>query len=422
MSKNIKRSGAFSLIIKAQQFQSAWELPGNKSFSNRALVVAALSKKMTRFKSLSDSTDVSSMLAALSLIGVEVKYEKSDVIINGQNTAFLSEKKSTPLEVFSGDGGTTTRFLLPLLARCQRPFILRPSGGMIKRPMSELIDVLKKLNVEIYQQDDGAIFVQGPIDAKNQEQIVVDCQRSTQFLSAMMLSTFDLNVKIVASNLNSSYKYVEQTQSVITEVCKKKEIDVPVDFSSASYPLTLAAIDYNHKEMILSNCFNVDTYQADSIYLDFLKSQGAKFNITPEKGLVFSPEKLAKQAFEFDGSPCPDLVPSLCVYAAFCQGVSRIYFVESLRHKECDRIDEVVRIFSKFDIKVNVVKKESSEAIEIFGMQKRNFSKAVKYHAPEDHRMIMIASLLMATFCGGEILNEEHVNKSYPSFFSFLSR
>lgn len=406
-----------SQVISSSHFSRHWKIPTSKSYANRALVIAALKSHKTRLCQLPKSTDVVSMLSSLKEIGVPIhRINEETVEIQG---GFPNNEMARPetITIHSGDGGTTTRFLMALLARGKNTYLLKPSGPMIERPMDDLIAPLRKLGVEISTEKEGFI-IKGPLKEKDHLQnIEVNCQVSSQFYSALLLATSDLkNINLIPKNLTGSKAYVEQTLHLVKTLETTHEYIIPVDFSSASYPLVLGAIN---PPITLSNCFSPDPFQADAFLLELLNQLKLKMRWDPKEGLKVYDRPIYLRAFNVDASSFPDLVPALCVLASFCQGTSHISGLESLHVKECNRFLELQNIMNLFKISHRA---PSPSKLEIDGCLEFHASKPLNYTPPHDHRMIMTAALWMILGNkGGTISDAEHVKKSFPDFFSFIN-
>ena len=393
-------------------FNKTCEVPSSKSYANRLLILAALNPRSIEVKNLPLSSDVEAMIACLREVGLEI--EKSDAGVVVKNSFPDCEKESEPLVLDTKDGGTTNRFLIPFLARGKRKYILEPEGHMRERPMEGLLNVLKKLNVKTtYKEGSDWITIQGPvvIDGKLKE-IFVDCSHTTQFLTGVALALSDLEVSVKPENLKSSLPYWELTQEIIKLGKSDENIFYnPVDFSSLSYPLGLAAVK---GKVLIKNCHSIDKFQADAQFIDVLKSMGAKIYFSQE-GLICERSNL--KGIDFDGSQCPDVIPTILYVCSFANGLSTISNLEVLTYKECNRFLEMINILEKFE--VDFTYDSQKYEIKIQGEPERSLE--VDYAPPEDHRMVMVTHLFQKTLGGGKITkNSHHVRKSFANFFDVI--
>lgn len=396
--------------VRPQPLSGYIQIPGSKSYANRLLILAAMNPKPVTLKNLPDSTDVLTMLECLKTIGIKVS--KSDHNVCLHNSFPDCEKNDKgPLVVETGDGGTTTRFLMALLALGNRTYHIEPEGGMRERPLQEMLDVFKNLGVYAVKNEGAWLTLRGPL--KLDGMINIDCSRSTQFASALALVLREQASIIRPIGMKTSQSYYEMTLELLKQA-DRDEYVVPLDFSSASYPLALGAVT---GRVTLSNCLSADHYQADSIFIDILKK--AKVNVGfGSMGLTIQrPEKLI--GFKTSCASCPDLAPTLAYFASFCEGESHLYDLEVLEHKESDRFTEIVKVLSHFGIDYKT-KGRSDIFIkgQKYSQSKKNSNEVLI--PPPDHRIVMMSYLFMRTLGGGHLGNVQHVKKSFSNFFETM--
>ncbi|RPJ78757.1 MAG: hypothetical protein EHM20_03130, partial [Alphaproteobacteria bacterium] len=218
-------------------------LPTSKSHSNRALVIGAIRGNGFEVRNLSESTDVTTLLNCLKKVGLRITQSNDSVVFNNSFPLCESETSGNIIDLKTGDGGTTNRFLLALLSQGNKTYRFFPSEKMSERPMDDLLNPLKKLNVEIHQNIDTAwLSLKGPAFIDENSRLEVDCKNSTQFASALMLAFSNTPLSFDLKNVYASETYVKMTEYVLEETKNKNTYTVPVDFSSLSYPLALALI------------------------------------------------------------------------------------------------------------------------------------------------------------------------------------
>ncbi len=376
-------------------------VPTSKSYSARLLILAATIEREIQIDQLSNSTDVTTLVDCLQKIGIIFN---GDIVIN----SFPSCEKiqDSKVELYSGDGGTTNRFLLALLSKGTQQYRLYPDVNFLKRPLRSYVDLLKSLGAKVVVAD-NYIDIQGPIGIS--APLVLEQMESGQFISALKLVFW--NKDIAYENVNNSKKYLEMTDHLIDQLRKgMHHFAVPVDFSSLSYPLILAATKGD--EVLIDNCYEQDEYQADSIIVEIMKRIGAEISFS-ERGLFLKgPKKL--KPFCVDAKVCPDLIPGLAFLASCCNGRSELNNLSILRWKESDRFHHTEMLLKMFGVKYE----KTDTSIIIFGPTCKSTFK--HYSAPSDHRMIMSAYLFMKMHSGGEIENSSHVQKSFPDFFRMM--
>lgn len=401
-----------------------WEIdvPASKSYSNRILILGAIVGKGFRASNLSTSTDVLNLLSGFRAIGIEFEDTNNPNEVIFSNSFFEAEA-SHPLQevhIYTGDGGTTNRFLLALLSRGKKKYHIYPSEKLSERPIDDLLGPLKSLGCkfEINNQYDSIkksapwLTVQGPVDVSTISQSTVNCRFSTQFASALKLVFFNEKINWKLIHVENSKKYLELTDELIKKVNNgQKYFEIPIDFSSASYPLALAALGGS---LLIKNCSFVDQFQADSIFVNLLTRLGADIKITDDGLFLNKALDLNLNSFEFDVSIAPDLFPTLVFLASFIKSESKFKNLEVLKYKESNRLEEMLKLLNLFNVE-HILHKEKNELV-IVGPPVKMIDK-IQYFPPADHRIVMAATLFMKMHQGGEIFNHQCVNKSYPGFF-----
>lgn len=400
---------ASTFNVSQAPFTKTIDVPSSKSYANRLLILAAIKDTPVGVRNLPLSSDVETMIECLKKVGLDISETNNGLII--KNSFPACEKEGTdPITLHTKDGGTTNRFLAPFLARGKRKYILEAEGHMRERPMEGLCEAIESLEAQAkLKSDEGWLVIKGPMKG---ERVEVDSSQTTQFLTGMALALSDQVTEVVPSNLGVSLPYWELTKSLIKLGKSDENIyQNPVDFSSLSYPLALAVVT---GEVTVKNCFQIDPNQADSMFIKVLEEMGATIQFSQE-GLICRKGQL--KAIEFDGSQCPDVIPTLLYVCSFAQGTSRIHNLEVLTHKECDRFQEMIKILENFEIEHTF--NSSTYEIKIVGNPKHSIKK--DYLPPADHRMVMVTYLFQRTLGGGRILdNAQHVAKSFSNFFEVM--
>jgi 3-phosphoshikimate 1-carboxyvinyltransferase len=400
------------LEIKNRPISGEIVIPGSKSYANRMLVLAAQNPRAVLIQNLPESTDVLKMIEGLKKVGLQFKQRGHDVeVINSFPECEC--KGESPIIVNCGDGGTTTRFLSALVAKGKRVYHIEPSGGMRNRPVEEMVNSLRELGVKVDSTKSTWLSIQGPI--QTQKGIEVDCSRSTQFASALALALKENTSLLKIKEMKNSKMYFQMT----LELIKKSEetlYKVPIDYSSASYPLALAAVT---GAVVVKNCHDKDPYQADSFFLDVLTNAGAIIEFKEDGLTVLENGNLTP--FDVSCSACPDLAPTLAYLASFCDGISRIRDLEVLAHKESHRLHEIKKLLDAFKVDYE---SDGESFLEINGKPAANYTKAhvvlKESDLPEDHRIVMTAYLFMRTLGGGELGQTHQVRKSFSNFFEVM--
>ncbi len=407
MKNKLKRSQYKE--ISATHFVGRMKVPTSKSVANRLLILASIFPKTWTLKDMPTSTDVETLIQCLSSIGLNIKRDADSIKI--ANTFPSCEKKTNEvIELVTGDGGTTNRFLAALLARGHNKYKLIPSEKMIERPMQELINALNTLGVNASRDESGSLFIQGPMNKVTSVQ--VDCSRSTQFATAMALATSDMKITILPVKMENSEKYFTMTKTLIDRA-KKGITDYYInpDGSGVGYPLAMACFG---GKVTLENVHEVDPEQADFAIIELLKKMNANIEWTKD-GLTLTGDRELK-SFDANASIYPDLMLTLAFLASYATGISNFSQLEILKHKESDRLEEMLSMLKQFKVKHSYQAQE--DKLTIYGPASKQGKMTIT--PAIDHRVVMVSYLFLRKNSGGILHHCHAVKKSFPDFFKIM--
>lgn len=389
-----------SLSVKKGLLKDVIHLPSSKSYANRALILAALQKKPVILTQMPSASDVTILIQCLKEVGVSITTDGDKVTVHNS----FPECETTDKEVMVGEGGTTGRFLAAFLLTGSKTYTLKLGERLKQRPWQEFIDQVNALGASATLLQDKLIL-KGPIQFP--ETLKVDCSKTTQFATAFQLIA-PSSVKVIPENMQTSQSYWRMTEKMIQDL-KSDSYIVPLDWSSASYPLAFAAL----KQRIMFPGLLMDEFQADSKFLGILKRFGSVTEST--SGIDISPIEKTMDV-NFNVSDALDLVPALAFFLSHIEGHHSLSGIENLVHKESDRLNEVIKLLAQFNRKAwveeGILHIEGSEQI---------VTHKVDLILPDDHRMVMTGTLFLLHHEGGSVTPSEAVNKSYPDFFETIS-
>ncbi len=457
------------IIVPAQQKPNfVTRVPSSKSYTNRALILAALAKGKSRIINPLDSDDTKVMLKALKELSIKTKrttelfnystnpktksqskilqkeFKANNVIeVTGSGGKFKRPAKT----IFLGNAGTAVRFLTAALAT--QPFESRLTGNerMRERPIGDLIEALKVWGAEIESKTGcPPLKIQGPLKGGSTK---VNGSISSQYLSALLIAAPYTQEKseIIVKGRLTSLPYVKMTLDtikkfggVITAIKTKNKsynkfncaphkyrgsiYEVEGDASSASYPWAIAAVTGGSATVT-----NVpaDSAQADLEFLKVLKKMGCKVDFGADgngktvnsgnanKGItVKGPAKL-KSLGGIDLNHMPDAAMTVAILCAFAKGKSRLTGLGNLRVKETDRLKALETELKKTGVKVRTGK----DWIEIEGGSPPHSAEIETY---DDHRMAMCFAVMGTKVPGIAIKKPQCVSKTYPDFFKDLKK
>ncbi|MFZ7239603.1 3-phosphoshikimate 1-carboxyvinyltransferase [Avibacterium avium] len=409
-------------------------LPGSKSLSNRALLLAALAKGTTRVKNLLDSDDIRHMLNALQALGVkyQLSQDKCECEIEGVGGAFQWQ---SGLSLYLGNAGTAMRPLsaaLCLRGEVPAEIILTGEPRMKERPIKHLVDALRQVGAEIsYLENEGYPPIAIQNRGLNGGKVQIDGSISSQFLTALLmaapLASGDMEIEIIGelvskpyiditlammkdfgvSVRNDNYQrfFVQGKQSYISP----QTYLVEGDASSASYFLAAGAI----KGKVKVTGIGKNSIQGDRLFADVLEKMGAKITwgedfIQAEKGNL--------KGIDMDMNHIPDAAMTIATTALFADGETVIRNIYNWRVKETDRLSAMATELRKIGAEVE----EGEDYIRIQPLPLDQFQPA-EIETYNDHRMAMCFALVALSNTPVTILDPKCTAKTFPTFFAEFS-
>ncbi len=412
-------------MSKTKLLQNSVQLPGSKSLSNRAILLAALAKGQSRIRRFLCCEDTDLMLNALSQLGVVFKWDKEDLIVEGRQASLAACDQALAV----GNAGTVARFLLPALAAFGSGiYRIESSLVMAKRPLAHLLDAMVPLGLCYHRLGPDFFPLQVQGGSFHGGHMSLQGQQSSQFLSGLLLtaplllqdSTIHIEGGLVSRPyvtmtcqmmqafgvkvqwINANTLFIAGKQSY--QSC---EYAIEVDASTASYFMALPLIVRG--ELTISG-LQSDSLQGDIAFASILEQMGAQVSWTDE-GIHIAYRPLS--AVDVDMNAISDVAPTLAVLALFAQGTTHIRNVANMRVKESDRIDVLVKGLRR----LGAIVQEYADGLSITGFG--------SYHpamldVAEDHRMAMAFTLAGLAVPGVEINNRACVAKTFPGFFTAI--
>jgi 3-phosphoshikimate 1-carboxyvinyltransferase len=407
-------------------------LPGSKSLSNRALLLAALSNGTTTLTNLLDSEDIHHMLNALRSLGVKVTLseDKTSCVVVGVGGKF---NHAEPLTLFLGNAGTAMRPLCAALAFSKVDVELTGEPRMEERPIGDLADELIAAGANIkYLKNSGF----PPISIKqatiHTTEFTIDGSVSSQFLTALLMAAPLLEKQITISIKGTlvSKPYIDITLDsmakfgVVVQNKDYQEFIVPAnstyeapesflvegDASSASYFLAAAAIKGGTIEV---SGIGSKSIQGDIGFADVLEQMGAKVEWFDNKIVVSAGEL---KAVDLDMNHIPDAAMTIATTALFAKGTTSIRNIYNWRVKETDRLHAMATELRK----VGAVVDEGEDYITITPPNKIKHAAIDTYN---DHRMAMCFALIaLDDNCGVTINDPKCTAKTFPTFFKEFAK
>ncbi|MDN5680124.1 MAG: 3-phosphoshikimate 1-carboxyvinyltransferase [Ewingella sp.] len=404
-------------------------LPGSKSVSNRALLLAAFAQGTTRLNNLLDSDDVRHMLNALNKLGVthRLSADRTHCDIDGLGGAF---QPSEALELFLGNAGTAMRPLAAALCLGAHDVVLTGEPRMKERPIGHLVDALRQGGAEIEyleQEDYPPVRLRGGFKGG---EVTVDGSVSSQFLTALLmtapLAAANTTIRIkgdlvskpyidITLNLMKTFGVTVENQNY-QEFCIKGQHTyvspgtylVEGDASSASYFLAAAAIKGG---TVRVTGIGKNSMQGDIRFADVLEKMGAKITWAED---YIECSRGSLTGIDMDMNHIPDAAMTIATTALFAQGPTTLRNIYNWRVKETDRLAAMATELRK----VGATVEEGEDYIRVEPQQSLTFAEIGTYN---DHRMAMCFSLVALSDTPVTILDPKCTAKTFPDYFDRLA-
>jgi len=403
-------------------------VPGSKSITQRALIVASLAEGKSELKGPLDSEDTRFLRNAMVSLGISIKDKGTDWTIEGQGGRILPVNQ----DLYLGNNGTGIRFLTSLVALGQGTYRLTGTERMAERPIGPLLEALKAWGSEARSvENTGCPPVVIKAHGLEGGETLLSASKSSQYLSSLLLvAPIARNpARITLDGPLVSRPYVDLTLDVMAAygvrvreegetffvphmIYKAKKYQIEGDASSASYFWAAAAVTGG--KITVENIPS-DALQGDAAFADILVSMGCSVKKDSGGVTVQGPPRDTLKAIEVDMGRWPDVVPTLAVVAAFAQGTTVIKNVAHLRIKETDRLKAVARELSKIGTSV----KELEDGLIIEGAKDMHRSMIDTY---DDHRIAMAFAVAGLRVPGIRIKDPACVQKSFPSFWQYWQK
>lgn len=408
------------------------EVPGSKSITNRALMMAALSNGVCRLKGVLFSDDSRAFLSCLTELGfdVAINEEIKEVTIHGLGGRIPN--RNAHINVRSA--GTAARFLTAMLAFAGGDYVLDSSEQMKKRPMKPLIELLRSLGVTVDCLEEENHF---PFEIHsvgiNTKEIEMDTTVSSQFVSALLMTGVmvpdGLKIKMTGSRTNGAYIKLTlemMKQFGINVVRKDDECYVPNDLSysipiykiepdvsGACYFYAMAAL--LGTEVVVSDV-HLDSMQGDIKFLDVLRQLGCTVEET-EKGVCLKgDESRSYRGITVDMNDFSDQTMTLAAIAPFASSETIIKNISHIRFQETNRIQAIVNELTRLGIKCE----ESEENKGIIIHPGTIIPGEVETY--NDHRMAMAFALIGLRVKGIVIKDYMCCRKTFENYFDIIDK
>jgi 3-phosphoshikimate 1-carboxyvinyltransferase len=408
------------------------EVPGSKSITNRALLMAALARGTVKLKGVLFSDDSRYFLSSLSSLGYTVRIDEEHREVEVEGCA--GTLPCMEGEIYVGSAGTAARFLTAMLGVSKGCFVIQASPQMKKRPMKPLFEALIALGAKVeWLEQEWHLPVRmtgaGVNGTTGQTVMQLDISESTQFLSAFLLISplFTKGLKIEITSEKKDGSYIRITRRMMEEFgvqasfdgsvyevgvdagYKRAEYQIEPDVSAACYFYGAAAITGGTATV---KHVHSDGMQGDLKFLKVLEQMGCTMQECEEGIAITGPKDGQLKGVEIDMNDFSDQALTLAAIAPYAVTPVTIRNIAHIRGQECDRIHAIASNLSR----AGIVCEEYPDVVKI----EPGAPKPCSIETFEDHRVAMAFSLLGLRSEGILIENPSCCKKTFEQYFEIL--
>jgi 3-phosphoshikimate 1-carboxyvinyltransferase len=401
-------------------------VPGSKSLTNRALLIASLASGTTRLTNALFSDDSCYFANALQTLGFDVQLDKArhEMTITGRGGKIPSKQA----KLFIGNAGTAARFLSAFLTLGNGEYVVDGEARMRERPIQDLIDALCQLGVDLQATNNCPpvkIAAKGLQGGKTR----MAGNLSSQFLSALLMVAPYAKSPVeieVTTELNSK-PYVDMTLATMQDFGVRIErhgyerfiirpsffsplssYSIESDASAASYFFAASAVCGG---TVRVENISRRSKQGDIAFLDILRQMGCK--IKEGDNFIEVTGGVAFTGVDVDMRDISDTAQTLAALAPFASSPTRIRGIGFIRRKETDRIHAMCTELRRLSVRVE----EQEDGMTVYPCSDIQPASIQTYN---DHRMAMAFSLIGLRAPGISIENPGCVSKTFPNYFEVL--
>ncbi|GKW46993.1 3-phosphoshikimate 1-carboxyvinyltransferase [Planococcus sp. NCCP-2050] len=402
-------------------------IPGSKSFTNRALIMAALAKGHSKLSGILRSDDSYWCIDALNKLGIETEIEGDIVTIQG----CYANWPNLQADLYIGAAGTTARFLPGALAAGKKgDWVVQASKRMSERPVEPLIKALIDLGAKIdYLEKEGFFPIQVKGSGLAGGAVSISGKLSSQFISGLLLASpyAEKEVTITIPDSIVQHEYVRITLGLMEKFGVKvdcsedlsqmvvpqgeyvgQDLSLEADASTASYFFALAAV--TNGQIRITN-LSANTNQPDIHMLEVYKKMGCRVVKGEDYIELIGTDRLIG-GFDISMKEMSDQTLTLAALAPFASGPITMRDVEHIRHHESDRISAICTELGKLGIKVE----EFQDGLTVYP----GTPQATTLNSYDDHRVAMSLALIGTKVPGVVIQDPGCISKTCPTYFELL--
>jgi len=406
------------------------EVPGSKSITNRALLLAAMGSSECKLDGVLFSNDSRAFLDCLISLGFEVNIDEinKSVLIKGTDGIIPNKKASINV----GSAGTAARFLTVFLAFAGGDYTLNASEQMCKRPMEPLLSTLRESGVSINcLKEEGHFPFTLSSNGINTDTMHSNTDTSSQFASAMLMSATllpnGLNVVLEGGRTNGAYinitlRMMEQFGIPFTRTgdvilvkggadINLTHYDIEPDVSAAGYFYALSPM---YHRTIRVKGVHLDSMQGDIKFIKLLTNLGCTLKDT-DYGIQLDPPELPMYpGIEVNMNDYSDQTMTMAVIASMADTPTTIHGIEHIRHQESDRLMAIITELNRLGIDAKEI--EGGDGIYIIPGPMHG----AQIETYDDHRVAMAFTLIGFKIPNVEILNPMCCAKTFENYYQII--
>lgn len=416
----------YDVKVLSGQVNATLTIPGSKSITNRALLIAALAHGVSELSNVLICEDTVAFSNALHKLGIMIQLDEENqtCIVGGAEGRFPRKEAS----IWCNDAGTAARFLIAAAAGTPGVYFFDGSSQLQKRPLAKLLQILTLLGAKVDREN-------LPLTLQGAEQLAggtieVNSSQTGQYVSALlMMAPFTKKPLIIKANNLVSESYVNMTAEMMGEFgvsvrrLHQTSFTVPVpqrylarnyqiepDFSTASYFFAAAALTSG--EVRIPYFDLAKTKQGDAAFLTVLEKMGCKVEASASYLSVKGPPKL----YGINVNMCDfsDTFMTLSILAPFAETPTTMTNIGHTRFKESNRISAMRQELEKCGVRVE----EGPDWLKVYPSK----VKGALIHSHFDHRIAMAFAILGLRIPGIRIQDAECVSKTCPGFFQLVEK
>ncbi len=416
--------GPWPAPTAARPVDATVAIPGSKSASNRALILAALADGPSTLTSLLEARDTTLMVTALRALGNDVRVLRRHVIGN-VDVRVTPHFMRGPVSIDVGLSGTVMRFLPPLTTLAHGEISFDGDEYARRRPMATIIESLKELGASVHDRGTGRLpFAISATGELRGGEVTVDASRSSQFISGLLLSAARFDAGVTVHHVGGpipSMPHIEMTIAMLAEqgvivrrsgpsvwhvdphgICALDRVIEP-DLSNAA-PFAAAALVTGGRVVIPG--WPTRTTQAGDAGRALLAEMGADVEVTSEGLVVTGTGRI--DGIEADLHEIGELTPTIAALAALASSPSRLSGIGHLRGHETDRLAALA-------CEINKLGGDVQETEDGLAISPRDLHGG-EFLTYGDHRMATTAAILGLRVAGISIADVETTAKTLPDF------